>query len=184
MQNKNRGIIFLLFRTVANSTRVSNSRNYTEKKKNNLKVYKRFREKKKPMAMKRLKNNENLIFYIYAVFMYNFWASWFQKQSEDQYAPETQLYALLNMLAIWVGFRLLTSTVCFCVIAGQSIWLTSAMGYCHNRSGTTLRSTWKQEQYSTFSLWVSLQVQSLCGSNALLWINVENYLSIWSWAPS
>lgn len=46
MQNKNRGIIFLLFRTVANSTRVSNSRNYTEKKKN-LKVYKRFREKKK-----------------------------------------------------------------------------------------------------------------------------------------
>lgn len=46
MQNKNRGIIFLLFRTVANSTRVSNSRNYTEKKKNNLKVYKRFREKK------------------------------------------------------------------------------------------------------------------------------------------
>lgn len=47
MQNKNRGIIFLLFRTVANSSRVSNSRNYTEKKKNNLKVYKRFREKKK-----------------------------------------------------------------------------------------------------------------------------------------
>lgn len=46
MQNKNRGIIFLLFRTVANSTRVSNSRNYTEKKKKNLKVYKRFREKK------------------------------------------------------------------------------------------------------------------------------------------
>lgn len=121
-----------------------------------------------------MKNNENLIFYIYAVFMYNFWASWFQKQSEDQYAPETQLYALLNMLAIWVGFRLLTSTVCFCVIAGQSIWLTSAIGYCHNCSGTTLRSTWKQEQYSTFSLWVSLQVQSLCGSNALLWINVEN----------
>lgn len=84
------------------------------------------------------KKKEKLHSYVYTAFTYLVFELTDSRSNLIRYAPESQLYALLNMLVIWIEFCLLTSTACFCMPAGQSIWLTPTVGHCYSCSGTTV----------------------------------------------